>query len=219
MAEPDEWNDASREEFRERVRRTIRGELRLSRYAREELIETCVVESIEEEAPEGEAEELQAFAEAYLWEAAAELDAEREGWPETTDVDRLDRAEAMLQEKGILFWQVSPCCDNCTLAELGERIGEVEEDDPDFPDRVRGYAFYIDQSLPDSLADGSRIELCIGYGWLAAGEIEVPEEEQGPLCLGIGREVFDALKQVGFEPEWDGNLDKKIQVAVDWKCR
>src|SRR4029079_1351153 len=68
---------------------------------------------------------------------AAHLDAQRE-WPSVTDCDRLDRAFADLNGRGIVARQNFACCSNCGHAEIGEEIDAEKERGT----KVIGYTFF-----------------------------------------------------------------------------
>jgi hypothetical protein len=214
----EEWNDSTRDDLRETLRSDILGELRLSRRGREQILEACR-EHVWDECPESEWDEFLQFAADELQRAAALLAAEKTTWPLETDCDRLDRVEAALRERGILLWQVSPCCDTCTRSELADRIAVIDERYPGFRDRVRGYAFFIDQNMPEMLSEGASLSLYLGYGWISQVAAEVSDDLYQKNALGIAREVCQALRDEGFEPDWDGNLARKIGVSVDWRRR
>ena len=127
-------------------------------------------------------------------------------WPPETDCDRLDRVEETLRGRGILLWQVSPCCDTCTGGELPDRIDEIDRRYPGFRDRVRGYAFFIDQNMADMLAEDTQVSVYLAYGWFSPDDSTVAPEVYESKALGIAREVCDCLREHGFEPDWDGSL-------------
>lgn len=218
MSDEQVWDDQARDDLREQLRSSILGELRLGKRDHEEILQNCSEVYIED-APDSEKEDFIQFAAAELERAASQLEAERETWPEETDCDRLDRVELALQERGIIFWQASPCCDTCSRAELGERMIVIEDRDTGFRDRVRGYSFFIDQNLPESLAEDSHTSVYLAYGWLSQDDTEVADEVYQKNALGIGREVCECLRDEGFEANWDGNLSRKIGLSLNWQRR
>jgi hypothetical protein len=139
--------------------------------------------------------------------------------PDETDCDRLDRVEVALRERGILLWQVSPCCDTCTRAELPDRIAVIDRRCPGFRNRVRGYAFFIDQSMPGKLFESSLISVYVGYGWFLPDDSKVEQQVYKKNALGIAREVCDCLINEGFKPDWNGDLARKIGVSLNWQRR
>lgn len=213
------WNDTARDKFRETLRSTILGELRLANRGHEEILAACRETYIQEECPEGEWNSFIQFAADELQRAAARLAAETATWPEETDCDRLDRVEAVLRERGIVLWQVSPCCDTCTLGELSERVDLISHRYPGFRDRLRGYAFFIDQNLPYMLAAGSNVSVYLGYGWYSPDGSEVPPETYEKKALAIAREVCECLRGEGFGPDWNGQINRKIGISLNWRRR
>jgi hypothetical protein len=213
------WNDQSRDQLRETLRRAILGELRLAKRGHEGILEACREVYIQDEAPEPEWDTFIRFAADELDRVATQLASEKTTWPEETDCDRLDRVEVALRERGILLWQVSPCCDTCTGAELPDRIDEIDCRDPGFRDRVRGYCFFIDQNLPEMLADTTDLSVFLAYGWFSPDDSEVAPENYKKNALGIAREVCECLHDEGFEPDWDGDFARKIGVSLNWQRR
>jgi hypothetical protein len=136
-----------------------------------------------------------------------------------TDCDRLDRVEDALRDQEILLWQVSPCCDTCTGAELPDRIDVINGRFPGFHDRVRGYAFFIDQNMPEMLAKSTELSVYLAYGWFSPDGSEVAPEVYQKHALGIAREVCEALRDEGFEANWDGDFARKIGVSLNWQRR
>jgi hypothetical protein len=213
------WDDTTRGKLRETLRHLILGEVRLARSEPGDIITICREVYIEDECPDDERDSFIRFATDELKRAAARHSAEQAAWPQETDCDRLDRVEAMLRGRGILLWQVSPCCDTCTGGELPDRIDEIERRHPGFRNRIRGYAFFIDQNMPDMLAEKTDITVYLAYGWFTADDTGVAPEVYERNALGIAREICDCLREHGFAPEWDGSFARKIGVSLDWKRR
>ncbi|MBA4032629.1 MAG: hypothetical protein C0478_17315 [Planctomyces sp.] len=219
MSEDPTWNDTAREELRESLRRCILGELRLAKREHDDIIQSCQEVYIDDQCPEDEQETFIGFAKDELKRVAGEHLIGQAVWPPETDCERLDRVEAKLRDQGILLWQVSPCCDTCTSSELPDRIDEIERRHPGFRNRVRGYAFYIDQNMPDMLADDNHISVYMAYGCLSADESSNDPDAYEAKALGIAREVCDCLREHGFEPDWDGSFSRKIGVSLNWQRR
>lgn len=213
------WNDDSRRELRERLAAVITGELRLARNRHEDILERCRDGCILGNCPDSECDAFIQFVADELDRAAARLESEKATWPEVTDCDRLDRVETALRERGILLWQVSPCCDTCTVGELQYRIDAIDDRDPGFRDRVRGYAFFIDQNMADMLAESTLISVCLGYGWLSPDGSEVASDVYEVNALGPAREVCECLRSEGFDPCWDGDFSRKIVLPLNWQRR
>ncbi|WP_165075626.1 DUF6891 domain-containing protein [Paludisphaera rhizosphaerae] len=218
MGEEREWNDAARDDLREQLRSAILGEMRLAKRDHEDILQVCSEVYIED-APEAEREEFTQFSAEEIERAADRQAAERLTWLGETDCDRLDHVEAALQERGILLWQASPCCDNCTLSEISDRIAEIDNRAPGFRGRVRGYAFFIDQNLPSELADDIRLHIYLGFGWISPDGSSVGPEDYHKYAVEIGQEVSRCLQDAGFEVDWSGDLSRKIGVSLNWQRR
>jgi len=213
------WNDDTRNDLRKTLRSVILGEVRLARRDHDSILDLCREVYIEDECPEDEWGAFNDFATEELHIAVSRLASEQATWPNETDCDRLDRVEAALGDRGILFWQVSPCCDTCTGAELPDRIDEIDRRYPGFCDRVRGYSFFIDQNMPEMLAESSRLSVYLAYGWFSPNALDVAPDVYEQHALGIAREVCECLHREGFEADWDGDLSRKIGVSLNWQRR
>jgi uncharacterized protein DUF6891 len=219
MGNDETWNDESRQNLRETLRQVIVGNVRLARYKHDDILETCRESYIQDECPEEEWETFIHFATEELHRAALLLASEQAKWPAVTDCDRLDRVEMALRKRGILLWQVSPCCDTCTRGELTERINVIDRRDPGFRNRIRGYAFFIDQNMPEMLSEGTDLSVYLGYGWISQDDLEVAPEAYEENSLGIAQEVCRCLRDEGFEVDWDGTLARKIGLSLNWQRR
>jgi len=213
------WNDEAREALKNSIRSMILGEIRLSKLEPEEILENCREVHIEESCPESERDEFIRFSAEELSRAQKRHAAEQADWPEQTGCDRLDRVEATLRDRAILFWQASPCCDTCSVGELPARIKMIDARHPGFCDRVRGYAFFIEQNMPESLAATTRLSVYFAYGWFSPDRKDVPPDEYEKHALAIAREVCAALRDEGFEVDWDGNFTSKFGISLDWRRR
>ena len=219
MSQEQVWNDKAREDLRTTLRRTILGEMRLAKRDHKKILEACREVYIEDECPESEQPTFIQFAADELKRADAQLASEKSAWPAVTDCDRLDRVEAALRERGILLWQVSPCCDTCTYGELPDRIAVISDRHPGFQDRIRGYAFFIDQNMPEMLADSTELSVYLGYGWVSLDKSKVAEEIYEKNALEIAREVCECLRNEAFEVDWNGDFSRKIGVSINWQHR
>ena len=219
MSKEQVWNDDTRIELIERLRSAIIGELRMAKRSHEEILEFCREVYIEDDCLEIECDRFIQFAADEINRGEALLESEKASWPEETDCDRLDRVEIALRKRGILFWQASPCCDTCTGSKLPDRIDMINDQYPGFRDRVRGYAFFIDQNMPEMLAEGTLMSVCLAYGWFSRDDPEVAPDVYETNALGIAREVCGCLRDEGFEANWDGNFARKICVPINWKRR
>lgn len=219
MNETSTWSDQSRENLRETLRYYLQGETRLMNSDGNKILEACREIYIEDECPENEWGSFVQFATDELQRASAAHTTDQKSWPAETDCDRLDCAEQHLRNQGILLWQVSPCCDTCTGSELPDRIDEIERRFPGFRERVRGYAFFIDQNMPEMLAESTEISVYLAYGWFSADDSNVKPEEYERKALGIAHEVCATLRECGLVTDWDGDLSKKIGLSLNWRRR
>jgi hypothetical protein len=146
---------------------------------------------------------LEAHARRFVEEELAAHAAEQSGWPAHTDCDRLDAAFAALDRAGVVARQHFTCCGTCGLAEIDREIAAAEAQGG----RARGYTFYHWQ---DTEAAVEGYGICLYYGSCDEGEA---------ADLAIGREIAAELKRQGLRPEWNGELDRRIEVPLDWKRR
>jgi hypothetical protein len=158
--------------------------------------EQTIVRNIVETLDGDDPTTLRALAARLTAAALAAHLAEEATWPAVTDCDRLDRAFAALEASGIVARQNFTCCQNCGHAEIRDELT---------PD-TNGYVFYHVQDT-ESAADGHG--LLLAYGATRAG-VEPTD---------VGRQVVSALEQEGMAVRWDGTVNKRIFVSVDWKRR
>jgi len=138
----------------------------------------------------------------YIAEAMADAEERHRDWPSQTDCDRLDTAFHLLNESGIVARQNFTCCQNCGHAEIGEEIDAEQK-----RHAVRGYVFYHMQDTEGAAEYGS---LYLAYGSLSGEQAETKP---------IAAEIVDRLRQVDLDVEWNGELDTRIRVNLDWKRR
>jgi hypothetical protein len=219
MSKTEAWNEKARNDLRSTLQSIILGEVRLAKRDPQDIVEFCHEVYIEDECPESERSIFLDFAAAELKRAEALLESEKAAWPKETDCDRLDRVEGVLRDRGILFWQVSPCCDTCTVAELGDRIDVLAARYPGFRDKVRGYAFFIDQNLPEELSANTKLSVFLAYGWFSPNDSKVAPDVYRKNALGIAREVCECLRGEGFDVDWNGDFSRKIGISLHWQRR
>lgn len=207
-----------REALRESLATFVVGEVRLAKNSDETILDFCG-ERIQDEFPPEETGATLEWATERLQNARRQHASESNAWPETTDCDRLDRAESALLDDGILLWQASPCCDNCTLAELPDRLAWLEEQHPGFSARMQGYAFFLDQNMPEELGEGTQIAVLLGYGWKPAKGETPDDETYQKHAVRIGQQVRKRLEEQNLPVDWDGSLSKKMGLSLDWKRR
>ena len=154
-------------------------------------------------AADADADELQMIARALVkQELAARQHLEAE-WPDVTDCDMLDAAFAALEVKGIVCRQHFTCCGTCGSTEIWDEIDAAEQAGR----AVRGYAFYHQQDT-ESAVEG--YGLYLNYGAVAQGE---------EAAIAIGHELVQQLEASGLTTDWNGRLDRRIAVTLDWKRR
>lgn len=219
MSEETIWTEASQAELRDTLRHEILGCIRLAQRDHAQIANDCYETYLMDECPEEELPGWKQFVSAEIEKLAAAETADQKSWPAVTDCDRLDKAEAALRERGILLWQASPCCDSCTYGEFPDRIEVIEQRHSGFKEKLRGYAFFIDQNLPESLADDRQTSVYLGYGWKAPENQEPSQEEYDKQALSIANEVCDALREAELAVDWDGTMKRKIGVKVLWQRR
>lgn len=125
-------------------------------------------------------------------------------WDGLTDCDRLDRAFENLEESGVVARQNFSCCTNCGSTEIWD---EAEGGNFD------GYVFYHQQDT-DGAIEGR--ELYLSYGSL---QREENEEKWAATTLAIANRIVDALQTAGLQPSWNGTIQQKIFLPIDWKKR
>lgn len=143
--------------------------------------------------------------------ALSEQRAAEQGWTGLTDNDRLDRAFAALEARGILARQDFSDCGTCGA---GEILGLAEASRADGR-AMRGYAFFHQQDT-DALLDGST-GLYLSYG--ADLPADTDEAAYETAATAIGHEVAEAVRAEGLAIDWDGDLGQRIGVRIDWRRR
>lgn len=122
---------------------------------------------------------------------------EQTRWTDVTDADRLERAFAALEGRGITAREHFTCCRSCGLSEIH---AENEQ--------ARGFVFFPTQNT-DGAASGHGLSLY--YGGF--------DESEG-TTTDVGQEVVAALREEGLTVKWDGSPDNAIDVdALDWRKR
>ncbi|MER7723756.1 hypothetical protein [Streptomyces sp. NPDC096323] len=119
-------------------------------------------------------------------------------WSDVTDPDRLERAFAVLDGRGITAREHFTCCRSCGV---GEIHAEGRDD-------ARGFVFFHLQGT-ESAAAGHGLTLY--YGGF---------DESAETTAAVGREVVAVLAEAGLTVEWDGSPDQAIGLpALDWRKR
>lgn len=124
-------------------------------------------------------------------------------WDAPTDCDRLDRAFDLLSLRGIVARQNFTCCQTCGHYEIWEEIQQTEE----MGQPVRGYVFYHMQDTESASREGC---LFLAYG---------ATERTAESMTEIAQEIIDALQDVGLITFWNGELNKRIGLELEWQRR
>jgi hypothetical protein len=146
---------------------------------------------------------LRPQAKRFRRDALAKHAAAQATWPTVTDCDRLDKAFAELEQRGIVARQNFSDCGTCGAAEIGDEIDATRKKGRE----VRGYVFYHMQDT-ESAAEG--YGLYLNYGSVG------PDEK---AALKIAAEAVESLKRQGLETNWNGSIRQRIGVKLDWKRR
>jgi hypothetical protein len=146
---------------------------------------------------------LRIEASAALRAALAEHRAAEQSWPDLTDCDRLDAAFAALEEEGIVARQNFTCCGTCGASEIWDEIEAAQNEGV----AVEGYAFFHMQDT-ESAVEGHGLYL--NYGACAQGE---------DAAVAIGHRIVAALEAQGLATDWDGRIEQRIGISMEWKKR
>ncbi|NUT48379.1 MAG: hypothetical protein HOV94_13870 [Saccharothrix sp.] len=123
-----------------------------------------------------------------------ERSAEQEGWPASTEVDRLFGVFDALDRDGIVARADFTCCQTCGHAEIGDEAGEG----------ARGYVFFHRQDTESAVEGGG---VWLAYG--AFGE----HADHAAADEAVAREVVAALAASGLPVEWNGSARTRIKVG------
>jgi hypothetical protein len=141
---------------------------------------------------------------AVVAEELRVLEAEQAAWPAVTDNDRLARAFARLEARGVVARENFTCCQSCGHAEIGDEIDATEARGL----RVHGYTFFHQQDTESAVEGGG---VMLAYGALTAG---TPDP-----AVAVGHEIMAMLREAGLSPEWDGAVTTRIFVPLAWRRR
>lgn len=181
--------------LRDLVRRDVAGG-----FFDDDAILTNANDMFEEELPRPL---LRVEASAALRVALADHRAAEQAWSDTTDCDRLDAAFAALEEQGVVARQNFTCCGTCGATEIWDEIEAAQEEGV----AVEGYAFFHMQDT-ESAVEGHGLYL--NYGACEQGE---------ETAVAMGHRIVAALEAQGLTTGWDGRLEQRISVSLDWKKR
>lgn len=167
---------------------------------RDEIVETALAVVGDKQA---DAAVLLGHAERIADEALRAHAAQQAQWTSPTDCDRLDAAFAELEADGVISRQNFWCCGTCGASAIGQ-----EMEDADKAGRLaRGYVFYHEQDT-ESAVGGYGLHL--NYG---------AREQTDEAAVTIGHEIVAHLNRHGLQTDWDGRIERRIAVSLDWKRR
>ncbi|WP_367133633.1 hypothetical protein [Saccharothrix sp. HUAS TT1] len=127
--------------------------------------------------------------------------AEQDGWPASTDVDRLLAVFDALGDDGIVARADFTCCQTCGHAEIGDEVEGA----------ARGYVFFHRQDT-EGAVDGGGVYLAFGSFGEAA--------DAAAADVAVARDVVTALTATGLPVEWDGSVRTRIRVGpMAWQKR
>jgi|SRR5687768_3395559 hypothetical protein len=124
-------------------------------------------------------------------------------WEKTTDCDRLDQAFRDLESQGIISRQNYSCCGTCGSGEIWDEMVALQSEGKN----IRGYTFYHEQDTQHAV-DGEGLYL--NYGSI---------EENVPAQIDIGHEIVRILNQHDLATDWNGDLQYRIFVNLNWQRR
>lgn len=158
-------------------------------------VDSMIDDILEDDAHEG-------YLRGAVGTEFAKKGADEKTWPDETDCDRLDSVFAALEERNIL------CLQNAggEMFDGHQEASDVLSDQPGHS--YTGYCFYHGQDLERAVDGGG---LMIAFDHLDG---DVADK------VKIGHALKEALECAGFQVEWDGTSDKRINVPkIDWKRR
>jgi hypothetical protein len=183
--------------IREHIARTLDVAVR-SGYGSQDEIRTRLVEQVEDEFRERDADSI--GAEVAHFEAALErawtvqLEAEATWEPRTVN-DRLDAAFDELRQRGVVALQDA----GYTMSDGWEDIHDAARE----IDGAWGGVFFHRQDVERAVDGGG---LLLAFGAFVGGS------EHEPESLRLAREVCDVLAAHDIPTEWDGTLDRRIAI-------
>ncbi|HEY6227497.1 MAG TPA: hypothetical protein VI282_10285 [Verrucomicrobiae bacterium] len=183
------------EEVLEDLRTHVRERVAAAFDGEEDIIQSGV-DYLSDEAPE---DTLRFYAEQFTREELKIHEAQQATWTEETDCDRLDKAFAELEESGIVARQNFTCCQTCGNAEIDDELNAAKEKGR----TPHGYTFYHMQDTENAV-NGSGLYLA--YTGRTGG-------------AEVAKEIIAALERHGLKPEWDGSVETRIFLPMDWKRR
>ena len=127
---------------------------------------------------------------------------EEKSWPSVTDCDRLDSVFVKLDKGGICACQNAGYTMSDGYSDVAEALAYRGKENYD------GYCFFHGQDIERAIE---------GHGLsIAFGDLNDVLEK----TLSIGRSVKLALEEAGFEVEWNGTADSRLNIPkINWQRR
>lgn len=122
---------------------------------------------------------------------------EEKSWLGTTDCDKLSNAFNELTENGIIAKENFTCCNSCGSYEIAQHAikGDV------------GYVFYHQQDT-ERAVEGEGVYL--SYGHIGVAKKSLSE---------ITEQIVQTIEKHGLKVEWNGSVNTRMLVNLDWKKR
>ncbi len=182
---------------------SVTGQIRREVFAAFMPLNEIVPAALETVDDECDTETLRPIASRIFDEVLAEYRSQMAVWPGVTDCDRFDAACEDLEEAGIVCRQNYLCCGTCGCGAIMQEM----EAQRDRGREVVGYLFYHEQDT-DGALDGEGVYL--NYGSVLRGD---------DAAVSIGHQIVAAMRARGLRVVWNGSIEQRIHVALDWKRR
>ncbi|MDD3482317.1 hypothetical protein [Azovibrio restrictus] len=127
---------------------------------------------------------------------------EEKSWPPVTDCDRLDSVFVRLDKAGICACQNAGYTMSDGYSDVAEALAYRGKEN------YHGYCFFHGQDIERALE---------GHGLsIAFGDLNDVAEK----TISVGQSVKHALEEAGFEVEWNGSADSRLNVPkINWQRR
>jgi hypothetical protein len=127
---------------------------------------------------------------------------EEKSWPSATDCDRLDSTFIKLNKSGICACQNAGYTMSDGYSDVAEALAHRGKEN------FHGYCFFHGQDIERAIE---------GHGLtIAFGDLDDEVEK----TIAVGHYVKHALEEAGFEVEWDGTVDSRLNVPkISWQRR
>lgn len=101
---------------------------------------------------------------------------------------------------------------------LEDYIAALDREHPGLLGRLRGYAYFHDQSL-DDLSWETEVTLWLPYGWFSEDWKDAKRKVYEKNAMAIAAEVVASLREHGLDAVWEGRFDRRIALTVNWQRR